>query len=232
MTGTALITGASRGIGLGYAQHYLDRGWCVVATTIEPENADTLTALQATHGDRLFVQQLEVKQEPSIAALTDRLEELDLQLDLVINNAGVSIEKAFEDWNAANFLEQFHTNAIGPALVARAVAPRMNRGAKLVNVTSGMGSLTLNLGPTGPLAAYAASKAALNQLTRRLAGLLQPRGVAVFAINPGWVRTEMGGPEAPTSIEDAVATITATIESLTPDQSGGLFEGDGSQLPF
>lgn len=229
---TALITGASRGMGFAHAKHYLRQDWWVIATGTAAQAPESLIRLQQSVGERLVYQPLDIAQEASIAALASRIEQLGCTLDLVINNAGVSIPEAFDQWEPSTFLRQFAVNAVGPAMLVRAVTPRLRPGANVVNVTSGLGSLNLNIDPAGDLAAYSLSKTALNQLTQRLAAMLQPRGVTVVAINPGWVRTDMGGPDAPTRIDDAIEEMTATIGRLTPEQSGRLLERDGSTMPF
>lgn len=229
---TVLITGANRGMGRAYVEHYAGRGWRVLAACRTLANAEALSE------GREAVVPIPIDQadEASIASLDEQLQ--DESIDLVINNAGVSGEEPLEAWTAAEFERQLRVNAIGPALVVQALLPRLKAGAngavgaKVVNVSSGMGSLTANPNLTSGLDAYAASKAALNMLTRRLAEQLREQGVTVVAINPGWVQTEMGGPGAPTDTATAVARITDTIERLTPDQTGAFLNDDGSPAPW
>ncbi len=232
---TVLVTGANRGMGLAYVRHYLDenrshQGWRVIACCRSIERADALHALADEHGDRLVLTELDVADESSIAGLAERLS--TDSLSLVINNAGVSGEQPLGEWTAAAFEEHLRINTIGPALVSQAVAPRLADGAKLINISSGMGSLTANPNLESGLDAYAASKAALNLLTIRLAAQLRSRGVVVVALNPGWVRTEMGGPDAPSGIEETVAQIVGVIDCMTFEQSGRFLEADGSASPW
>lgn len=229
---TVLITGANRGMGRAYVEHYAARGWRVLAACRTLANAEAVS-----EGREAVVPiPLDQADEASIAAFGEQLG--NETIDLVINNAGVSGEEPLGAWTAAEFERQLRVNAIGPALVMQALLPRLKPGgngaggAKVVNVSSGMGSLTENPNLASGLDAYAASKAALNMLTRRLAEQLRERGVTVVAINPGWVQTEMGGPEAPTNIATAVTRITDTIEKLTPDQTGAFLNDDGSPAPW
>ena len=223
---TVLITGANRGMGRAYVEHYAERGWRVLAACRTLANAEALS-----EGREAVVPiQLDQADEASIAALGEQL--IDETIDLAINNAGVSGEEPLGAWTADEFERQLRVNAIGPALVVQALLPRLGNRAKVVNVSSGMGSLTENPNLASGLDAYAASKAALNMLTRRLAEQLRERGVTVVAINPGWVQTEMGGPEAPTDTATAVARITDTVERLTPDQTGAFLNDDGSPAPW
>lgn len=219
---TVLITGANRGMGRAYVEHYAGRGWRVLAACRTRPNAEALSAGR----EAVVPVAVDLADEASIGALGEQLK--TESIDLLINNAGVSGEQPLGRWTAAEFERQIRVNAIGPALVVQALQIRLAEGAKVVNVSSGMGSLTENPDLASGLDAYAASKAALNLLTRRLAEQLRERGVTVVAINPGWVQTEMGGPEAPTDIATAVARITDTIDSLTPDQSGAFLNDDGS----
>lgn len=208
-------------MGLAYTEHYLARGWRLVATCREGASADALASLAGgPHRERLTVEALDTADEQSIATLSERIETRigNSTLDLVINNAGVSAEEAFGQWTATTFANQLRVNAIGPALVAQAIGTRLSDGAKLVNISSGMGSLAENPNPDAGLDAYAVSKAALNMVTVRLAAKL-PNAIVV-SLNPGWVRTEMGGSDATTGIDEAVATITQTIKRLTLAQTG------------
>jgi NAD(P)-dependent dehydrogenase (short-subunit alcohol dehydrogenase family) len=108
----------------------------------------------------------------------------------------------------------------------------MAEGSKLINVSSGMGSLEINVNPENGQDAYAMSKAALNMLTRRLAEKLRPKGIIVVSMSPGWVRTDMGGESAPNSVEDAVASMQTTAEALTLEQSGTFMSEKGRQIPW
>lgn len=229
---TTLITGAARGIGLGFTRHYLEQGHTVVATVRSLDASKHLQPLAQTYNDHLKLLELDVSSDRSVAGLAGTLQERETKLDLVINNAGVSIGKPFNEWTTENFETNFRVNAIGPALVAQCLVPLMADGGKLINVTSGMGSITLNINPSDPLDAYAMSKAALNMLTRRLAEKLRPRGITTVALSPGWVQTEMGGSSAPTTVEDAVQQITATIASLTLEQTGTFVGEDGAEMPW
>ena len=95
-----------------------------------------------------------------------------------------------------------------------------------------MGSIELNINPENPLDAYAVSKCALNILSRRLAEKLRPRGITVVSMNPGWVRTDMGGHEAPTTVDEAVDEMTSTIDSINAEDTGKFLASDGSEIPW
>jgi len=227
---TVLITGANRGLGLGFTRHYLESGWRVLAAARDPDASAELAELTARFGEMLTLFQLELTSEPSIAAAAADIG--DTAFDLVINNAGTLPDEAFGAWTAQAFARAFAVNATGPALVAQAVAPKMKHGSKLVNISSGLGSCGLAIEPGTGLDAYAASKAALNMITARLAAKLEPRGVIVVACDPGWVRTRMGGPDADLSVDESIGAITATIDGLTPADSGRFVSRHGQDVPW
>ncbi len=225
-----LITGASRGIGLGLAKQYLKEGCAVAATATDPENTAVFAELKAEYGDTFFPVKLNLTDEASICALREKL--AGFAFDLAINNAGISVEENCGAWTQIHFENHFKVNATGPALVAQVIFPLMKTGAKLVNMTSGMGSLEMNINPLNGLDAYAMSKAALNMLTRRLAEKLRPKSILVTAISPGWVQTDMGGADAPATVDEAVRDLTATIAQLKPEQSGAFLSEKGEILPW
>jgi NAD(P)-dependent dehydrogenase (short-subunit alcohol dehydrogenase family) len=227
---TVLVTGANRGLGLGFAQHYLENGDRVIATARQPETAAALQRLADRKRAQMRVERLDVSDPGSIQALADRL--ADTTLDLVINNAGVANQQNFGEWTEENMADVFRVNTFGPALVAQALAPRMGLGGRLVQLSSGLGSISLNINPEDGMDAYAASKAALNMLCRRLSAKMQPRGIVVIAISPGWVRTDMGGADADLSVKESIASMAQAIEHLAPHHSGGFIDRKGDPLSW
>ena len=227
---TILITGSNRGIGLGLVRHYLKSGWQVFAASREPGKSGDLRALEKEHGDRLVSVKLDVASEQSIFDLALALN--DLKLDIVINNAGVAMDENLGQWTSAAFSTCLAVNVTGPALIAQVLVPLMKPGSKLINMSSGLGSLDLNINPETGMDAYAMSKAALNMLTRRLAAKLESRGITVISISPGWVKTDMGGDEAPVLVEDSVNAMTGVFEGLTLEHSGRFFASHGEPTPW
>lgn len=249
---TVLITGANRGIGLGLAKSYLEAGCQVVAACRNPEKmkmlsggttsslskvptvrvSDNEDVVPPVDGGLLITLQMDVGDQGTIESAVALLKGQGVVLDLVINNAGICPLENMGEWTAEAFAQTFSINATAPALVAQALAPLMKSGSKMVNMTSGMGSLELNLNPREGLDGYAMSKAALNILTRRLATRLEEDGISVFAISPGWVQTDMGGEAAPVGVDVAAPQIMNTIEGLTPEQNGGFFSESGEVIPW
>lgn len=227
---TTLITGANRGLGLGFTRHYLSAGDRVFATSRNPADCAEFDELLQAFGDRFTSLQLDVSDEESIAGIASELD--GTKFDLVLNNAGACPDEVFGQWTTATFELAFGANVIGPALVAQALTPLMNEGALLINISSGLASCGLNINPETGLDAYSASKTALNMVTRRLAAKLASKNITVAAFDPGWVKTRMGGDEAELTIDESISALTASIERLTPDDSGLFFSRDGEVLPW
>lgn len=227
---TVLVTGANRGLGLGFVQHYLERGCNVIAAARNPADCTEFESLAQAHDERFSTLKLDVGNPDSITAAAAELG--DIHLDLLINNAGTSTDEPFGQWTADNFAAAFAVNATGPALVAQALIPCLGQGGKLVNLSSGLASNGLYINPETGLDAYSASKSALNMITRRLAAKLETQGIIVAAFDPGWVRTRMGGQEADLSIEESIGDLAAAIDRLTPAQSGLFLSREGEELPW
>jgi NAD(P)-dependent dehydrogenase (short-subunit alcohol dehydrogenase family) len=217
----ALVTGASRGIGKELVRQLLARGDRVEAC-VRDLDAHPLDDLASRS---LRVHRLDVASDASVAALTAALG--DAALDLVVNNAGVyggpnqGTRGAFD---FADAMKTFDINALGALRVSLATLPHLRRGSgkKLAHITSGMGSIGDNT--SGGFHAYRMSKAALNMLARGLAVDLKGDEIISVAINPGWVQTRMGGPSAPTPVEESVRGILAAIDRATLADSGEFLD--------
>lgn len=219
---TVLITGANRGLGLEFARQYSDDGWTVVATARDPAGADDLNQLN------VHIEPLEMRDLDAVTGFGERIGD---QLDLLIASAGTmrpQEAETAEDGRA--WADMFLVNSIAPYLLAKSVLRHVvdTRG-KLIAITSKMGSISDSSGGYVP---YRSSKAALNMAWHALAIEARPLRVIAAVLNPGWVKTRMGGPSAPTQPEDSIANMRRTIERLGPDQSGGFFNHDGSVIAW
>jgi len=229
VTGTALITGASRGIGCEVARTLASEGWRVLSGVRDPKSAPPGTQAEV----------VDMEDPESIEALAKRFRARNQRLDALVNNAGVYKGSPRHIWDI---------NVRGPLLLTRALEPLLARNARVVMVTSGLGRLSaqpaslvkrlsvpqLSLADLESLAkeapgGYGASKAALTVMARLFAIELKPQGILVNAISPGWVRTDMGGPGAPRSVEQGAASVLWGVR-LPPDgPTGGMFE-DGKAI--
>lgn len=226
------ITGANRGMGLGYVNFYLKKGLSVVATAKDPQNSIELISLHKEHPKQLLIAELDLEKGESIDRLADLFKKAKATFQIAINNAGISLAEEFGKWIMPTFEQHFRINTIGPALVSQAIVPYMGKDSKLIQISSGLGSLEWNINPQMPLDAYAMSKCSLHSLTVRLAEKLRERQIIVVAINPGWVKTDMGGNEAPMHIAEAINNITETVENLTDKVTGKFLSDQGELIPW
>jgi NAD(P)-dependent dehydrogenase (short-subunit alcohol dehydrogenase family) len=228
----ALITGTSRGLGLEFARQYVDDGWRVFAACRDPKSASKLQRLAKDAAGKLAIVVMDVTDSKSVHAAAAQLK--DIVIDLVINCAGiigVSGQKAgkvdYGSW--AHVLD---VNTMGPMRVIESFTDQIARSERrlVVTITSGMGSIGDNT--SGGSIAYRSSKAAVNMAMRSAAIDLAPQGITCVVVNPGWVKTDMGGPNATLTPEDSVTALRRLIEKLGPDQSGKFFHYDGSEHPW
>lgn len=212
-----LITGTNRGIGLGLVKRFLSSGSRVIATAREPGNATELKKLGEPYKDKLMILRLDVSDTDSCRDLGTYLE--DESLDLLINNAGVQIHSSGSFLNEAAMNECWQVNTLGPLRIIETVLPALKRGheRKIVNISTVLSSIRNAGADNMP---YRVTKAALNMATRIYSGRLSSEGFCVVALHPGWVRTDMGGPAAPTSVLESAEAIFNVIATLTPGDSG------------
>lgn len=222
---TVLITGANRGLGLEFARQYHEAGYDVIATAREPDAADELNGL----GVR--IEQLDVTDAASMESLCERLGEM--QLDILINNAGIggpATSIADADLDMVERIIQ--VNTIGPMRVTQALLPALRKGDRkiIVNITSAMGSIARNTRGIGY--GYRESKAALNMFTRSVANELRDEGFRCITMSPGWVKTDMGGPNARLTPAESIGGMIKVIDGLTAQDSGEFFTHNGERLPW
>ena len=214
--GHVLIVGASRGIGLELVRQYAAAGWTVHATT----RAIRPGALAEVPG-AVQMHQLEVLNQQQLDDLVAALPEHGI--DVMVHNAGI--------YRGFTRDELMQVNAEGPIRVAQAVIDggRIVDNGKVVLMTSGMGS---RRGRTGSLGDYGDSKAALNDEFRLRAESWRLSGVIGIVMNPGWVRTDMGGSGAPLAVEDSVDGMRRVIAGLASTDHGCFFNWDGTEEPW
>lgn len=222
---TVLITGANRGLGLEFARQYAADGWQVIATARKPDRADELAGLGAD------VVQLDVTDQASVdrmaAALADR------PIDVLINNAGIFPRvNSLESTDIGAVQSVLEVNVVGPMRVTKALLPNLRQGQqkKIVNISSYLGSIEKNA--TGGAYGYRESKAAINMFSRTLAADLGSEGFISIALHPGWVKTDMGGAEAPLEPEESIRGMRAVIQKLTAAQNGTYWGHHGDQVPW
>ncbi|MEO6041352.1 MAG: SDR family NAD(P)-dependent oxidoreductase [Croceibacterium sp.] len=208
----ALIIGASRGIGLGLARELSGRGWSVMASQRRPGEA----LVQAASGADIEIVTADVADGASLAALAAPI--ADRSLDVVLVNAGIigpehqSVEQATGDEIAHLMM----TNAVGPADAAKKLLPKLKDGGTLAFMTSGMGSISTS---SGGFALYRMSKAAQNMLARDISEQdAKQRNITVLSLNPGWVKTDMGGPGAALTVGESAKGLADVLEAEHPPE--------------
>ena len=236
---TVFVTGANRGIGLAFAQHYTSEGWNVLAAVRAPERATELLGLAETY-EHLIIEQLDVTDNERILALAEAYS--NTPIDVLINNAGVygDIEKqAWGSLDAATFQQVLAVNVLAPMKMAEAFANHVAASdqKKIVSITSGAGMISRDGRPGGGMF-YTVSKASLNMAMRQVRAELEGRDVIVALIAPGLVATDMLAVARPTLVANAntpaqsVAGIAAVIESLDESYDGTPRNHDGSVIPW
>ena len=228
-----LITGANRGIGLEFVNQLLARGDRIIATCRHPARAAELNTLSGRFPGHLKMLPLDIAEPHSIVELAREVGMLDLNIDVLINNAGVLTSgEVFGDVEATALKNAFATNAQGPFLLTQALAPRLTGSAKVVAISSGLGSIERASSFDRP--SYNISKAALNMAVRMLGYALAERKIAVLALSPGWVRTDMGGASANLAVGQSVANMLKVIDALKFDSGRiGQFLGNtGDPVPW
>jgi NAD(P)-dependent dehydrogenase (short-subunit alcohol dehydrogenase family) len=222
---TVLVTGANRGLGLEFVRQLRAAGATVIGTARNPEDASELAALGAR------VEQLDVTDPESVAALAARLG--STALDALFNNAGwFGCRDGFTECDPDVALREYEVNCLGPLRVTQVLVPALRAGdLKLVmNMSSGLGSIANN--GRGTSVGYRASKAALNMVTATIAAELADEGFVCVSLSPGWVRTDMGGPNANLSPEESVAGMLGVLAGLERSDNGRFYAHDGAELPW
>ena len=227
-----LITGASRGLGFEVAKQYAVEGWRVIACCRKPEDAIALKKLAPSARDMVSVVAMDVADNDTVrnAALTLK----DVVVDILINSAGIAgvPQQSTGQIDYASWARVLDVNTMGPLRVLEAFTDNLARSERrlVVTITSGMGSLADNT--SGGSIAYRSSKAAVNMVMRSAAIDLAPRGITCVLINPGWVKTDMGGPDATLSPQQSVSAMRRLIETLGPNDSGKFYNYDGRKYPW
>lgn len=220
---TILITGANRGLGLEFARQYAAAGWRVLATVRDPLSGKAASDA----GAEVYV--ADVSDPASVQRLKGAL--AGVALDVVLNNAGIYGDtQSFGSVDADGFMKVMRTNALAPLKMAEAFADQLAGRKIIATVSSLMGSIAEN--SSGNFYAYRASKAAVNMIMKTLALDLAARGITAIALSPGWVQTDMGGPNAPLTPPEAVAGMRAVLDKVSLNDSGKFFHFDGRELPW
>lgn len=228
---TVLVTGANRGLGLEFVRQYAASGARVLACARHPGGAKALLDLAAASNGKITVHPLDVSSDASVAHLAAEIRAEPI--DILINNAGVygGDHQRLGDLDYETWMRTLNVNALGPVRVVEALRTNLGKGGdkKAIAITSAMGSTPRH---DGAALIYRSSKAALNNAIHGLSIVLKGDGIIAVPMHPGWVQTDMGGPSAPLTPQQAVASMMKVIGGLTPADSGRYINYDGGEIPW
>jgi len=234
-----LVTGANRGIGLALTRRLLELGHRVFAGVRKPGSARALSDLPPEQRERLTLVELDVTSDDSVRRAASQVKSLTPRLDVLVNMAGVSPaphDARLDDVDLAKCREVYEINVLGPLRTAQAFVPLLRaaasaeKPARLVNVSSGVASMAGK--DNGMFYAYCVSKTALNMLSLTESFDLKSDHVCVVALDPGWVRTDLGGPNAHLAPEESALPCADLILGLTLAQTGKFLHYSGSEIAF
>ena len=221
----AIVSGANRGIGFETCRQLSQLGFLTILTSRDENKGKAAVELLQQEGGDLIYHQLDVAELNSITRLASYVKENFDRCDILINNAGVFLDrgKSVFDVPLEVLQETLEINFFGALNMCRAFVPfmRVHQYGRIVNVSSGMGSIA-NM--AGYSAAYKLSKLVMNAMTRIMADEIKDINIKVNTMAPGWVRTDMGGPSAPRSLAQGADTIIWLATLPDDGQTGGFFE--------
>jgi NAD(P)-dependent dehydrogenase (short-subunit alcohol dehydrogenase family) len=217
-----LITGANRGLGYQLTRKGLEKGNTVFAGVRLIESSQSLVELKNQYWDKLHILELDVTSEKSIETAYFFIKQVTEKLDVLINNAGMISGQniCFEDLDIDQMLQSFQVNTFGPMKIVQKMLPLINAGNNqvVINISSEAATL-VSAGGLYPGYSYCMSKAALNMFSEKLKEYLGDRGIRVYSIHPGWMKTAMGGENAPTEPHETAIGIYKIIEGEIPVRS-------------
>jgi NAD(P)-dependent dehydrogenase (short-subunit alcohol dehydrogenase family) len=230
---SVLVTGANRGLGFEFSKQYSVDGWRVFACCRSPGKAKGLNDLALASKGRLSLHPLDIAHRDSVSFLAEALR--DETVDILLNNAGVYGDESHYDFGKIDYEKwgaTFSVNVMGAMRMVEAFLENVSRSEKklIACLSSKMGSISDNT--SGGSYVYRSSKAALNAVLKSLSLDLKDRGIVAVALHPGWVRTDMGGKNAPTRPEESVQGMRKVLARLQAEDSGKFFSYEGPEVPW
>lgn len=244
---SVVITGCNRGIGLALIKHLSNKSQLnhIIATCRNPENAQELQEVNAQHKN-VRILKAELTDNESIKKLAGSISDIvkDDGLNVLINNAGISSKFASINLVKPNeLIENFQINTVAPIMLTKALLPVLKKSAKqnankpmgiskaaIINMSSILGSMAENV--HGGLYPYRASKAGLNAATKSMSIDLKTSQIVVVSLHPGWVKTDLGGPNAPLDVDTSVAGVIDFLYNITEEHNGGFYDYQGKRLSW
>ena len=227
---TALIVGASRGLGHAIAAELAARGWHVIGTVRDPAARTPLHDLADASDGRVEVEHLDITEPDQLPPLHERL--ADRRLDVLFVNAGTTNNPAtaIGEVPTADFVDVMVTNALSPMRVIEALQDLVPPDGLIGAMSSGQGSITNNT--AGSREVYRGSKAALNMFMRSFAARQAETGRALVLVAPGWIRTALGGPDAPFTMEETVPKVVDVLLAKRDRPGLEFLDREGKTVPW
>ena len=225
---TVLITGTNKGLGLEFVKQFAIEGYQVIACTRKINKKDELHQLQEKF-KTISICKLDIANFSSIDQFAKLFKK---PIDILINNAGVYPDSSVDHVDYKAWLNAFKINTLAAFKMTKAFLPHLKKGRlkKIASLTSKMGSIDDNSG--GGEYIYRSSKTALNMVMKSLSIDLKPYDLSVITLHPGWVRTDMGGPNGLIDVDESVAGMKRQIDKLTIRTSGQFIAYDGKKIPW
>ena len=226
-----VITGANRGLGLGFVKNYLAKNVNVVSTTRDLKRSKELLAIKERFPNNLEIFELDLLKESAGYTVANFLG--DRPIDILIINAGVGSNNQYlQAVSPKPWMEVLKVNLIAPLMVTQSIIDNVKKGSdkKIYFLSSQLGSIADNT--SGGMYIYRSSKTGLNQVVKSLSVDLKPQGITVVSLHPGWVKTDMGGPNAPVSIDESIEGMMNVIETTNINDSGRFLNFDGKELSW
>jgi NAD(P)-dependent dehydrogenase (short-subunit alcohol dehydrogenase family) len=225
---TVLITGANRGLGLEFVKQYAIDNYEVIACARKLNKKDSLHKLQESYKN-ISIFPLDIQNFTSIDQLAKTLKK---PIDILINNAGVYPDSSIDHIDYDAWLDAFKINTLAAFKMTKAFLPHLKKGdlKKVASLTSKMGSIDDNSG--GGEYLYRSSKTALNMVMKSLSIDLKPYDLSLITLHPGWVRTDMGGPNGLIDADESVAGMKRQIDKLSVKTTGQFIAYDGKKIPW
>jgi NAD(P)-dependent dehydrogenase (short-subunit alcohol dehydrogenase family) len=224
---TLLLIGASRGLGFALAGEYLKRGWHVVATERSGTTSHLHTLLEASDG-RLEIETLDITYPDQVAALRTRL--ASRKFDMLFINAGIGIREMIANVSTDEFIRMMVTNALSPMRIVESMQDLVLPTGTIGIMSSGQGSITNN--ENGHYEIYRGSKTALNMFMRSFAARHADDPRTLLLMAPGWVRTDLGGPQARLSIEESIPNLANTMDAQAGKAGLQYLDYLGRKVPW
>lgn len=229
MAHTLFITGANRGLGLEFVRQYAIDGWQVIASCRDPVEAKALQSLKINYAN-ISIIKLDVANFNEIHQVAESLK--NVTIDLLINNAGIYLDRATDLINVNDWVQTFKVNSIAPVILLNAFKNHLASSElkKTVTLSSKMGSIDDNT--KGGSYLYRSSKAAVNMAIKNASIDFKPLGISVATLHPGWVQTDMGGPDGLIDIPTSVNGLRLVINNLSLANTGQFIDYEGKLIAW